>query len=120
MTLAVGLDAVSGEASFGPAAQTLHKSAGKGKLATLLPWSEGTPQPDGVEVIMSEVFEVVNEQPDFVTWLFADFLEEGLRGKTIQVVPAAKMMPGGIAKAQEVLDELKKGVSAQKLVVEVQ
>jgi NADPH-dependent curcumin reductase CurA len=95
-------------------------SQGKKKVASLLPWPEDqVPKPEGAEVVSwVRGMEMWGGRKDLAAWLFNRNLPAWLEGG--QVVPhAVRVVEGGIAGLQTALDELKRGVSGEKLVVEV-
>lgn len=125
ITLAV--DAVSSEQTMKTSAEVLSRFATattttekKGKLATVAPWPQGLTVPgDGsVEVEWVQGGKIWGDRKDLAELLFnrllAGWLERG------EFVPGkAKVLEGGLGGLQKGLEVLKKGVSGEKLVVEV-
>ena len=89
------------------------------KLATSKPLTPDTPTAEGVEVKFVMAPTDKKEQTDFFHFVMKVWLKEKLaRG---EFVPSSKIqvVEGGLEGANKGLDELKKGVSGVKLVLEV-
>ncbi|KAK4235061.1 chaperonin 10-like protein [Achaetomium macrosporum] len=109
---------------FAAVKQVLESSprAGDGgkikKVASLLPWpEEEVAKPEGAEVSWVRGMEMWRGRRDLSAWLnhqnLKGWLEKG------EVEPhKVRVVQGGIGGLQAALDELKKGVSGEKLVVE--
>ena len=119
---AVGFDTVAEAETCTRTAEAVLHAAGPdaGTVAVAMPWPEGTPKPEGLAYRMSNVWRTLADHAELGTWLFTEWLEKGLASGDIKSSPPARVVPGGVAAAQEVYDTLRAGVSAQKLVVEVE
>ncbi|KAK3302751.1 chaperonin 10-like protein [Chaetomium strumarium] len=95
------------------------KEGKKMKVASLARWpEEQVAKPEGAEVSWVMGMEVWGARKDLAAWLFNRNLTGWLEGG--QVVPhAVRVVKGGIGGLQTALDQLKAGVSGEKLVVEV-
>ncbi|KAH6624025.1 chaperonin 10-like protein [Chaetomium sp. MPI-SDFR-AT-0129] len=121
--ITLGVDAVSSEQTLKTTAEVLSRfttTEKKGRLATVAPWPQGLTVPgDGsLEVEWVQGGKIWSDRKDLGELLFnqllAGWLERG------EFVPGkAKVLEGGLGALQKGLEELKKGVSGEKLVVEV-
>jgi NADPH:quinone reductase-like Zn-dependent oxidoreductase len=90
-----------------------------GKVAMAGPMNEDTPKLDGVEasfVLNPADTEARLEQFRFV---FNDWLKEKLETGEYVTSPKVRVVEGGLGSANKALDELKDGVSSEKLVLEI-
>ncbi|RFU30791.1 hypothetical protein B7463_g5532, partial [Scytalidium lignicola] len=115
------LDCVAEPQTIKYCLEVLQKSGVKGsKLATLLPPPENETAPEGVEVGGVSGERVWNERGDIAAWLFGQFLTDALEKGIIVPSPKIQIVEGGIGGLQTGMDILKKGVSATKLVVQLE
>ena len=117
----MGFDTVAEPDTCTRTAQAVLDAAGPGNgtMVIAMPWPEGTPQPEGIAIGVSNVWATQSTHAELGRWLFTDWLETMLARGEIQSAPPARVVPGGVAQAQAVYDALRAGVSGQKLVVEV-
>jgi hypothetical protein len=88
------------------------------KVASTNPLSKDSPAEDGVEVkfVSPPRGEETTEHFHFV---FGVWLKEKLESKEFVPSPRIRVIDGGLEAANEALNELKKGVSGVKFVLEV-
>jgi NADPH:quinone reductase-like Zn-dependent oxidoreductase len=92
--------------------------AGPKKVATLQPWPEEVARPEGAEVAWVRGLKMWNERRDLSALVFNELLSGWLEKG--EVVPATvRVVDGGLGGLQGAMNELKKGVSGEKLVVEL-
>lgn len=104
-----------------PRSKSAGAGAGARKLATVAPWPEDelAPLPEGIEVEMVRGDALWHRRSDLAAWLaeggrLTGWLERG------EFVPApCRVVEGGLAGLQMALDEVRKGVSGEKVVVEL-
>ncbi|KAK0706181.1 chaperonin 10-like protein [Lasiosphaeria miniovina] len=119
--IAIALDCISLPHTLTPTIKVLSSFTGGGpkKLAHLVPWSPDFAKPDaGIEVEWVPGEDLWDEKEELLNWLLREslpkWLEEGA------VVPLQyRVIPGGLSGLQNGLNELKKGASGEKLVVEL-
>lgn len=126
LDLAYAIDTITGGDSFDLAAALLSRApsvqkvaGGKKKLALVLPLPEGKQVPDNVEVVIISAYSCFNTQPHIGKYIFNTYLPESLEKGTLVASPPIKTIEGGLASTQQAWDISKKGVSGQKLVIEV-
>ncbi|RDL37398.1 Uncharacterized protein BP5553_04831 [Venustampulla echinocandica] len=95
------------------------KGSGVAKLATSKPIQPDTPTMDGVEVSFISIPADTKVRTEFFHQAFNVWLKEKLETKEFVPSPRARVVSGGLEGLNEALDELKKGVSATKLVLEL-
>ncbi|KAJ9134324.1 Zinc-binding alcohol dehydrogenase domain-containing protein cipB [Pleurostoma richardsiae] len=117
--LLYALDTISTAETAPLVTQALSRSGGTvtKKLAHLIPWPEKVARPGGIEYYQIQGEELWNRRQDLSAWLcneISAWLEGGA------VVPKQyRVVEGGLTGLQNALNELKKGVSGEKLVVEL-
>ncbi|KAH8679211.1 chaperonin 10-like protein [Ilyonectria robusta] len=117
--ISYAVDAISTSETLASVLQILSKSTeATKKLAHTSPWPENIATPDGIETGAIRGDALADRRLDLCAWLFNDTLPKWLeRG---DIVPTAyRVIDGGLNGLQNALNELKKGVSREKLVVEV-
>ena len=118
--LRYGFDSISAGNSAIFSANALLASTGKGsKLVMSYTWPEGHAKPDGIEVSQTEAFLTELDLSELGSWLFNDYLHSTSKNKMVVPAPKIQIVGSGIGAAQKVFDQLKAGVSATKLVVNV-
>ena len=100
------------------------KNAGAGgttkpRLATAVAMSDHTPTEDGVEVKFVAAPTEKEPRTEFFAFVMNRWLKAKLETGAYRPSPAIKVVDGGLEGLNRGLDELKGGVSATKLVVEV-
>jgi NADPH:quinone reductase-like Zn-dependent oxidoreductase len=88
------------------------------KLAHLGVWPEQVVKPEGPEISLVLATAIWDRRRDLSAWLFNERLGNWLKGGEVVPLPV-KIVDGGLGGLQKGLDELKKGVSGEKLVVEL-
>lgn len=118
VTVQVGFDAIGQVESCAEILKEL-KGDGTAKLATAKPPPEDTPKVDGVEVKF--VYPPVDEKErtEHFHFVFGVWLKEKLEKGEYVPSPKVQIVGRGLESIDKGLDELKKGVSGVKLVVEV-
>jgi hypothetical protein len=112
------VDAVSTAETLPLVVETLSRFEGAKKMTHFLTWPEQVAKPDDVEATMTRAMKVWGERRDLAQLVFNGLLRGWL--ETGEVVPqAVKVVEGGVRGLQAALDELNKGVSGVKVVVEV-
>ncbi len=81
--------------------------------------SEDTPKVEGVEAAFVAAPLGEKEKTDFFHFVFRVWLKEKLATGEYVPSPKTQVVEGGLESAQKALDDLKKGVSGVKLVLEV-
>ncbi len=92
---------------------------GTAKLATAKPLAEDLPKVEGVEVKFVAAPGDEEKRMEFFRFVFGVWLKEKLEKGEFVPSPKVKVVEGGLESASKGLDELKKGVSGVKLVLEV-
>lgn len=118
----LGYDTIStGESPAWTAEVVSKASNGKGgKVVTTLPFEKTEKLPAGVQTVGTGAYANFTSHPDAGKWLFNDYLQNALTKKTLVPAPKIEVIKGGIKSTQKVWDQLKAGVSGQKLVIEVE
>jgi NADPH:quinone reductase-like Zn-dependent oxidoreductase len=116
ITLAV--DAVVTAETLARVVDVLAGFDGPKRVAHLLPWVDEVARPGDVEAGWVNGLKVWNERRDVSVVVFNQLLGGWL--ETGEVVPGTvRVVPGGVGGLQAALDELKEGVSGEKLVVQL-
>jgi hypothetical protein len=89
------------------------------KLASAIPLSEDSPKMEGVEVKFVAAPRDAKERTEHFHFVFGVWLKKKLEAGEFVPSPKVKVIEGGLESANKGLDELKKGVSGVKLVLEV-
>ncbi|KAG9230411.1 chaperonin 10-like protein [Amylocarpus encephaloides] len=101
-------------------AEILKQTAnGAPKLATAKRIDPLAPKADGIEVNFIKAPEDPKEQTEHFSFVFNHWLKEKLEKKEFTPSPKIHVVDGGLQSINSALDELKKGVSGVKLVLEV-
>lgn len=118
VTVETGFDAVG---QLKSCLETLGELKGEGtaKLASAVPLSEDSPKVEGMEVKFVAAPKNEEERTEFFHFAFRVWLKERLEKGEFVPSPKVQVVEGGLESAQKGLDELKKGVSGMKLVLEV-
>ena len=95
------------------------KGEGISKLAEATPLHEDSPKEDGVEVKFIRPSADEKERAEYFHFIFRVWLKEKLEKGEFVPSPRVQVIEGGLESAQKALDELRKGVSGVKLVLEV-
>ena len=95
------------------------KGEGTAKLATAVPPSEDTPKVEGVEVKFVAAPGDEKERTEHFRFVLGVWLKEKLEKGEFVPSPKVQVVGGGLEGIDKGLDELKKGVSGVKLVLEV-
>ena len=95
------------------------KGEGTAKLAHAPRLPEDSPNMEGVEVKFVAAPVEMKERTEFFHFVFRVWLKEKLETGGFVPSPKIKVIDGGLESVNEALDELKKGVSGVKLVLEV-
>lgn len=95
-----------------------ESSAAEKKLAYTLPWPEDVEEPRGIETTRIIASEIGSRREDLAKWVCGDMLPRWLESGEI-VPQEQKVIDGGLSGLQNALDLLRKGVSGEKVVVEV-
>jgi NADPH:quinone reductase-like Zn-dependent oxidoreductase len=90
------------------------------KLVTSLPWPADAKVPANVTVTMTAAMSIGTTNIGVGTWLFNEWAPAALESRVFKPSPPVQIVEGGLEKAQEALDLLRKGVSGKKLVLEVE
>ncbi len=119
VTIQTGYDAVMG--ALEQCMEVLKDSKGEGmaKLASAPRLPDDFPKVDGVEVKFVMAPVDVKERTEHFHFVFNVWLKEKLANGEFVPSPKVQLVEGGLEAANEALDELKKGVSGVKLVLEV-
>lgn len=113
-------DPISEGSSLDIVPEALKAAGGEGgRIATVLWRPEGKELPQGVEISLTVAMRHAQDLKDLGRWFFNNWLEKHVASGEVTPVPKLEIVPGGVAVAQKVFDELKKGVSGKKLVVQV-
>ncbi|KAL2270617.1 hypothetical protein VTJ83DRAFT_2801 [Remersonia thermophila] len=122
--ITLALDAISTEETLPLVARVLAESEdGPGSdrkkiLATLLPWPDTVARPESVQVLWVAGQRIWKERIDLGRLVFNKLLGKWL--ETGEVVPAkVQVVDGGLSSLQAGMDEVRKGVSGVKVVVEL-
>jgi hypothetical protein len=115
------VDAISTEETLPLVLEFLgqFKGAGKMKLAHLWTWPEQVALPEEIEATFVRGSDVWTERRDLAAWVFNELLSGWLEKG--EVVPqTVRVIGGGLGGLQTALDTVRKGVSGEKLVVELE
>ncbi|KAK3897761.1 chaperonin 10-like protein [Staphylotrichum tortipilum] len=113
------LDAVSEGDTFARVVEVLSRFEGEKKVAHLLPWPENVSKPADVEATRVNGGRIWGERKDLAAAVFNDRLEKWLEtGEFVPSVP--RVVEGGLEGLEEALNILRKGVSGEKVVVELE
>ncbi|KAI9729890.1 MAG: hypothetical protein M1818_008330 [Claussenomyces sp. TS43310] len=118
VSLQLGYDAVGQVQSCVDVLKEL-KGEGTARLAAALPLSEDSPKAEGVEVKFIAPLADETQRTEFSNFVFRVWLKEALENGKFVPSPKIKVIEGGLEAVNKGLDELKKGVSGLKLVLEV-
>ena len=118
----LAIDAISKPHTLGPVVEVLTRLRGDvtaaQKLAHTGPWPAEVARGDGMETGWVRADELWTRRRDLCGWLYNEALPKWLG--TGAVVPGAyRIVGGGVGGIQGALTEVMKGVSGEKLVVEV-
>jgi NADPH:quinone reductase-like Zn-dependent oxidoreductase len=104
-----------------PCLEVLKESKGSGtaKLAYARPLAPDSPQAEGVEVKFISSPSDEAERTEFFHFVCNVWLKEKLEKGQFVPSPKIEVVPGGLQSANKALDQLKKGVSGTKLVLEL-
>lgn len=92
---------------------------GKARLVSAAPLEEAEPKrQEGVEVGFCENWEKGEEQDRFAEWVF-EWTREALVEGTLKPGVKARVVEGGLGAVDTALDLMMKGVSGEKLMIEV-
>ncbi|KAF7552710.1 hypothetical protein G7Z17_g4123 [Cylindrodendrum hubeiense] len=117
--IALAVDAISTAETLASVVQVLSKStAVTKKLAHTSPWPKSVPHPEGIETGAIRGDDFSHRREDLSIWLCNLSLPKWLAEGVI-IPPAYRVIDGGLGGLQNALNELKKGVSGEKLLVEV-
>jgi len=89
------------------------------KLASAIPLSEDSPKVEDVESRFVQAPKDVEERKELFHFIFAIWLKDKLAKGDFVPSPKIKVIEGGLESLDKGLDELKKGVSGVKLVLEI-
>jgi NADPH:quinone reductase-like Zn-dependent oxidoreductase len=114
------VDAISTEETLPFVLEFLDQFQGTGakKLAHLWTWPEQVALPEGIEATFVRGSDVWTERRDLAAMVFNDLLSRWLESGEI-VPQTVRVIEGGLGGLQTALDTLRKGVSGEKLVVEL-
>jgi len=118
VTIQIGYDAVGQLKSCLEILKEL-KGEGTAKLASAIVLSEDSPKMEGVEVKFVAAPEDEKESMEHFHFIFRVWLKEKLETGEFVPSPKIQVVEGGLESVNKALDELKKGVSGTKLVLEV-
>ena len=118
VTIQNGFDAVG---QLRPCLDILKEFKGEGisKLAEATQLPKDSPKEDGVEVKFIAPSADEKERAEYFHFIFRVWLKEKLEKREYVPSPRIQVIEGGLQSAQKALDELRKGVSGVKLVLEV-
>ncbi|KAG7008540.1 hypothetical protein G7Y79_00005g016810 [Physcia stellaris] len=113
----IGYDAVG---AVKQCLEVLKRLNGDGaKLATTVPLKPDSPKMDGVDIVFVAAPNDETERLEFSRFVFQEWLEDKLATGAFKPSPTVKVIERGFEGLNQGLDELKKGVSGVKFVVEV-
>lgn len=118
ITIDFGYDAVG---QLESSVEVLKRCKGQevAKLASAVPLSEASPKVDDVELRFIQAPADIEERKEFFHFIFAIWLKDKLAKGDFVPSPKIKVVEGGLQSLDKGLDELKKGVSGVKLVLEI-
>jgi len=115
------VDPISAKSSAEGVVEVLRRVGGEGgavKVAKTLPWPAGLEVLEGLEVRGVEAQDLWGKREDLAKWLYGEALPVWLADG--RIVPAnARVLERGLEGIQDGLEKLKRGVSGEKLVVEL-
>ncbi len=117
-TFAGAFDAISEEKTIKSSAEVASQLGG-GVVATTLPPPE-TGLPENVEAKGVFAITIGTQQKEVGDAIWRKFVPEALAQGKLQAKPDPMVIKGGLSAVQEGLDKQKAGVSAKKVVVEIQ
>ncbi|KAK3295188.1 chaperonin 10-like protein [Chaetomium fimeti] len=112
------VDSISTKDTLPLVVDFLAKFDGPKKVAHLLQWPEGVAKPEDVEAAWVQGFRIWGQRRDLSVLVFNNLLSGWLENGDI-VPGAVRVIDGGLDGLQTGLDVLRKGVSGEKLVVEL-
>lgn len=110
-------DAISEEKTVRSSAD-IASQLGGGIVVTVLPPPEGLPE--NVKALGVFAITVATEHKDVGDAVWRKFVPQALAQGKLQAKPDPLLIKGGLEKVQEGLDKQKAGVSAKKVVIEIQ
>ncbi|KAK7419263.1 hypothetical protein QQX98_003415 [Neonectria punicea] len=117
--ISYAVDTISASHTLGPVVQVLSKSTGVNKkIAHTTGWPADLSKPDDIGNQWIAADELRGRRNDLSVWLFNEALPKWLERGAI-VPTGCRVMKGGLGGVQNALNELKNGVSGEKLVVEI-
>ncbi|CAM1510992.1 Fc.00g085050.m01.CDS01 [Cosmosporella sp. VM-42] len=117
--ISYAVDVISTKDTIPKILEVLSKTAtGTTKIAHTTPWPEGVAKPEGLEETHIPGHEMWLRRQDLCAWLCNEALPKWLEQGDI-VTQDYRVIEGGLGGLQNALNELKKGVSGEKLVVEL-
>ncbi|CAI6331977.1 unnamed protein product [Periconia digitata] len=112
------LDAITTAETVETVREVLSKGQRTRKFAYLMFWPEGVEPIQGVWAEHVPGEDMGDRRDDLARWLFKEALPAWLEDGSIQMLPQ-QVVEGGLGGVQNALDILQKGVSLQKVVVEI-
>ncbi|KAK0710638.1 chaperonin 10-like protein [Lasiosphaeris hirsuta] len=118
--IGLAVDAISQPGTLPVVLEVLRRSGGDGRkvLSHTRPWPEEVERPEGVEARMVRGDDLWNRREDVCEWLYGEALPKWLAEGQLVLSPF-RVVGHGVAGIQGGLWELAKGVSGEKLVVEM-
>ena len=117
VALYLGYDSVG---ALQPCQQVLKRLNGDGtKLVTTVPLKPDSPVAEGVDTVFVAAPADEAQRNEFSHFVFGEWLKKKLATGAFKPSPGLKVIEGGLEGLNQGLDELRKGVSGFKLVVEV-
>ena len=112
-------DAIASKASLAACVDFLH-AVGGGRLSHTLAFPENLDTPDGVVIVAGQP-SLKGRDGGKPVWrqVWMDFMDVGLQNGKLQAKPDAYVLEGGLARLDEGIDLVRKGVSAKKVVIEL-
>ncbi|KAK3356754.1 chaperonin 10-like protein [Lasiosphaeria hispida] len=120
MRIGLAVDAISLGTTLPAVIEVLRRSAGAGekRISHTRPWPEEVTRPEDVEVRMVKGDDLWNRREDVCAWLYGEALPKWLAQDSLVLSPY-RVVGQGVAGIQGGLQVLSKGVSGEKLVVEI-
>ena len=119
VTVSVGYDTAGQTQSCQEILKQLRRGNEVGRLASAVPVKEGTPTVEGVDVKFVMAPGDDKERTEHFQFVFNVWLKDMLEKGDFVPSPKIQVVGKGLEALDDGLDELKKGVSGAKLVVEV-
>lgn len=118
VTVEIGYDAVGALESSQAVLKRLNATK-TARLASAVPLTPQSPTVDGVETrfVMGPLDP--KERQEYIHWVFNVWLKKRLETGEFVPSPHIRVIEGGLASVNKGLDELKKGVSGTKVVLEI-